>query len=118
VQNNALRIAAACHKKTPITHFHTETKVLPAEAHSDILCKQFLANTMTHHHPLNTLVNLDSGPLNMKHILQSRHGPSIQQHIRDGFIPESSSNRVISDLHLAAVADVICRAGLNEVLGF
>ena len=38
IQNSALRIATGCVKMSPISHLHTETKVLPVMDHLSLLC--------------------------------------------------------------------------------
>jgi hypothetical protein len=46
VQNAGLRIVMGCHKKTAIGYLHHETKVMSVANHLQMLCFQFLANTL------------------------------------------------------------------------
>jgi hypothetical protein len=50
IQNEALHIITGCHKMSPITHLHAETKVLPVGVPLEMLCSQFLANALTASH--------------------------------------------------------------------
>ena len=117
IQNAALRIVTGCHKKSPVQHLHTETKMLPVDKHLDLLCTQFLANTLRPLHVLHTRVTTPPGPRKMKETLYSKSCHSLQQHLHDGIIPQGNYKKVISSLHSAAVASTICEAGPNSVLG-
>ena len=45
-QNQALRIATGCHKKSSVDHLHVEAKMLQVREHSELLSAQYLARCL------------------------------------------------------------------------
>ena len=112
VQNHALRVATGCLNKSDIGHLHEETKVLPVQAHSTLLTKQYLANTYLPSHP--GFKNLDRPPpaRNLK--------PTLLQHkedIRVKYEAGLSRKDVLKSLHSEAVAAALDNLAPNKVLG-
>ena len=51
IQNKALRVATACHRKASASHLRAETGVLPLRAHLELCCLQFYASALQPLHP-------------------------------------------------------------------
>ena len=117
IQNAALRIVTGCHLKSPISHLHSETQVLPVDKHLELLSAQYLANALRPIHPSHAVVSAPQGPRAMKFTLFSKTIHLVEPHLQDGIIPTANYNKVVSSLHLAAVASTVCEAGENDVLG-
>jgi hypothetical protein len=118
VQNKCLCLAIGCHQKSSIDHLHQETKILKLKKHLQLLCSQFLVETLSPSHCSNALVNPDSGPRKMRHTLYTKCIDSVRRHVNaEGFILEINQKKVISSLHTAAVASAISELAPIKVLG-
>ncbi|KAI5752977.1 hypothetical protein M8J77_022380 [Diaphorina citri] len=58
-QNSALRTATGCHLMAHEDHLHTETEILPARTHNQMLSEQYLLVCHAPQHPCSSLVNGD-----------------------------------------------------------
>ena len=120
VQNQALRIATGCHRKSPIQHLHHEAKMMRVSPHTNLLCSQFLASALRSHHPSHAIVRQPSGPRQMKHTLYSRFGGVVAPFLQDGVMPPGEYGSCLKSLHTDAVSkeiDDLNRMGPNKVLG-
>jgi hypothetical protein len=111
-------MATGCHKKAPIQHLPTETKVLPIKDHFDLKCSQYLAGSLRNSNISRETVLLPSGKRNMKQTLYSKYISTVEPHLQNGAILEISYKCVINSLHKAAVAATINKCVPNAVLGF
>jgi hypothetical protein len=103
---------------TSIAHLHQETKVLPVKEHLQMLCDQFLANTLTRDHPSHEVVLQPQGPRKMKLTLYSKCIYRISHHLNDdGIILQINYNKIISVIHTESVSSVISSLPHNKVLG-
>ena len=78
-QNTALKTALGCVKMSDENHIHNETKIMPVQAHCEMLSKQYLLSTQKENHPVK--INLGSPPprRTMKETLKTRFGEEIKQ---------------------------------------
>ena len=119
IQNQALRIAIGCHRKSPIQHLHQEAKLMRVGPHNDMLCAQFLASAMRPHHPSFAIVQQPLGPRVMKHTLSSKFGDKVAPLLQNGIIPQSHYRETVKRLHTDAVTaeiEELNRLGDNKVL--
>ena len=81
-QNCALRTITGCHKMSPISHLHQETRILPVKEHSMLLAKQFFLQahdpTRPDHH---TTVPPPPGTRKLRPTLQQLFGEDVSQTI-------------------------------------
>jgi hypothetical protein len=104
-QNYALRIVTGCHKMIPIQHLHMETKVLPIKEHLDLLCKQFLANSLIRGYVSCDTVLQPPGQRKMKHTLYFHYIDSIKPCLtQDCYILKSNLKNKQKALHYDTVA--------------
>ena len=66
VQNRSLRLITGCHTAAAIDHLHSETEILPVEAHLHLLSAQYLARALQLGHTSHAVVTLPSGPRRKK----------------------------------------------------
>ena len=121
IQNSALRIATGCHLSSAVDHLHSEAKILKVQEHLDMICTQYLATYLQPEHPSFPIVTADSGPRPMKHTLQSRYLPRLEELTGDagltgiGTIVDPVTTR--KQVHTRAVENSIAARQANEVLG-
>ena len=119
-QNSALRITTGSLKMSPITHLHSETKILPVREHLSLLCKQFLVSALRPHHPSHRLVtdNTNRRPRHtpIRYTLQSKFLPSIQYVLADGLDSIENYKEAISTLHTDCVRSTLESFPDNPVL--
>ena len=116
LQNSALRVATGCHRMAPINHLHREALMLPVDDTLQLLCKQYLASALVPEHPCHATVTSDSGPRSIRHTLQSRFLPSIQQFLVYNTIPADSRRNVLSAIHNNAVQAAVAASSGNRLL--
>jgi hypothetical protein len=80
-----------------------------------MLCVQYLASAMRPSHPSHEVVQLPSGPRQMKLTLQSRYMPSLAPHLVNGIVPQVSYKRILNKIHMSTVASVKAKL-VNRVL--
>ena len=117
VQNNALRIATGCVKRTDVHHLHDETKVLPVSNHLSLICSQFLARALQPTHATHQAVTTPPGPRSMKKTLQSRVYSRVESYTVNGIVPRATYRSTIGSIHTDAVAQVLASYRDNRVLG-
>ena len=116
LQNSALRVATGCHRMAPVAHLHREALMLPVDDTLQLLCKQYLASAMVPEHPCHATVTSCSGPRSIRHTLQSRFLPSIQQFLVNNTIPLDSKKTTLTTLHNDAVRVAIAASSGNRLL--
>ena len=79
IQNAALRLASGNVLMAPISHLHSETKVLPLSMHLKVCGEQFYASALQTVHPSHECVTRPSGDCLMKHSLRSRFSEDIRR---------------------------------------
>ena len=114
-QNNALRIATGCVKKTPIEHLHTECKIMPVKEHCEMLSKQFLMNSQNPNHP-NNINLLEKQPRDIKKTLESRFGREISNLIPQEGVNDDNKKALLKSIHTDSVASVINRRNPNPFI--
>ena len=120
IQNSALRLATGCHLSSAVDHLHAEAMVLKVQEHLDMLCTQFLATSLQREHPSFATVTASSGPRRMKHTLQSRYLPKLEELTGeaglagDGTITDPIAAR--KQIHTRAVESSISARQANRVL--
>ena len=99
-------------------HLHAETKILPIDAHLNMLCSQFLASSLRTSHPSHPYVTMPSGPRadRRKPTLQSRFTRDIDQYLQDGIIPNSEYPSIIKEIHSSAVRNFTATQRPNRLL--
>ena len=115
-QNQALRSATGCHLKAPIDHLHHETRVLPVEAHNDLLCNQYLLRCHLPTHPSNQLLADPPAPRHLKKGILS-YKPFISHQIPANGLDPVSYRRGLKALHRRAVDDAVRGYLPSVVLG-
>ena len=116
VQNNALRIATGCVKRTDMHHLHDETQVLPVSHHLALLCSQFLARALQPQHPSRGVVTSPSGPRTMKQTLYSRFHHRVEPYTVNGTVPPDTYRNTIRSIHTDAVSQALASYKDNKVL--
>ena len=122
IQNQALRIATGCIKRTPIDHLHEETKVLLIKDHLEMLSKQFLARALQPDHPSHPVATAYPGPKGCRRTLRSafftRHFYRSYTDTRtsSGIIPSTSYKTVIKQIHTDTVRRSLANLEPNRVL--
>ena len=79
IQNAALRVASGNVLMAPISHLHSETKVLPLSMHLKLCGEQFYASALQSAHPSHDCVTRPIGDRLMKHSLRSRFSEDIRR---------------------------------------
>jgi hypothetical protein len=118
IQNQALRICLGCHKKSSISHLHSEAKILMVDQHLELLSKQFLASALRPDHPSHSLVTRPEDSRKMKPTLQSRFVESLSPYLINGTLPPNSYKQTIKSIHTSSVEKAISLAEPNRVLGY
>ena len=116
-QNNALRTALGCHRITSEDHLHAEAKIMPVQAHCNMLSKQFLLATQKSDHP--TAIDLDSRLPSriMKKTLKYRFGRELKRLVPEPPISEQEYKKHLKTIHTNSVRDTINSRNVNRVLG-
>ena len=114
-QNNALRIATGCVKKTPIEHLHTECKIMPVKEHCEMLSKQFLMNSQNPNHPNNIDLH-EKSQRNIKKTLVSRFGTEISNLIPQTGVNDDNKKTLLKTIHTDSVASVINNRSINPFI--
>ena len=109
VKNTAARIATGCHSNTPVEHLSTESKLLPAKAHADMLSSQLLARALVPSHPSHAVVTAPSGPRPMKETLAHKHFSTVEPFLTNGVLPASEYKETKKKLHTNAVTASIAK---------
>ena len=112
VQNQALRIATGCLQMSSIDHLHQETKVLPLQAHGNMLTKQFIAQSHHHAHPGNKFLHQRPPPRNMK-----QTNLIFEEEIGHLFQADTSIKQVIQSVHTTTVSKSVAAYTPNAVTG-
>ena len=118
-QNEALRITTGCLKMSDIDHLHSESKILPAKDHAELLSKQFLLATCLPSHPNHNPTNFNTvlpQKEKMKETLSTKHSDALQHYTREGITDNVIYKEGIKNLHTAAVARAIANQRDNKVL--
>ena len=118
VQNNALRIATGCVKRTDMHHLHDETQVLPVSHHLALLCSQFFARALQLQHPSRGVVTSPSGPRTMKQTLYSRFHHRVEPYTVNGTVPPDTYRNTIRSIHTDAISQLLASYRDNKVLSF
>ena len=79
IQNAALLLASGNVLMAPISHLHSETKVLPLSMHLKLCGEQFYASALQTAHPSHECVTHPIGDRLMKHSLRSRFSEDIRR---------------------------------------
>ena len=79
IQNAALRITSGNVLMAPISHLHSETKVLPQSVHLKLCGEQFYASALQTAHPSHECVTHPIGDRLMKHSLKYRFSEDIRK---------------------------------------
>ncbi|MCP4061384.1 MAG: hypothetical protein GY738_29760 [Pseudoalteromonas sp.] len=117
LQNQALRICTGSTKKSPISHLHQETKILPVQNHLSLLCSQYLASSLRPSHPSFSNVTTPPGPRSKKSTLQSKFLHTVQPFLSpDNTLHPNNYKFTISQLHTSAVTQAINSYPPNPVL--
>ena len=77
IQNAALRVASGNVLMAPISHLHSEVKVLTLSMHLKLCCEQFYASALQTANPSHDCVTRPIGDRLMKHSLRSRFSEDI-----------------------------------------
>ena len=72
-QNESLRIATGCHKKSSIDHLHTEEEMLKVKEHSELLSAQYLARCLEPGNLCHPITTRATPERQMKETLYTRH---------------------------------------------
>ncbi len=105
-QNTALRVATGCHTMSDTDHLHSETKVLQARPHCEMLSKQFLLATQKPGHPNRVDLNSPPPGRQMKKTLKSQFGREIKD-ISHPNLSEDDYKAKLKTIHTNTVKDVI-----------
>ena len=116
-QNEALRVATGCVKKTHIDHLHEECKILPVKEHCEMISQQFLLSTQQANHPNHHQIRDTPPPRPMKQTLDMQHGSKVKQMTRDEVLDENSYKTKLKQIHTKTVKDTIDKRTANKVLG-
>ena len=76
-QNEALRIITGSHKMSSIDHLHSETKMLLAEDHLNLLSVQYLVHCLDADNVCHHITTLDHPPREMRETLFTRHNQTV-----------------------------------------
>jgi hypothetical protein len=120
IQSAAMRLMTGCHMASSIAHLHSETSLLPVKEHLSMLCAQYLASCLCRCHPSHNVVQLPPGPWRnhhgrpLKETLASKFHDTIENHLLNGIVPETSYNRIRNDNHTSAVRDYLSSAAPNK----
>ena len=118
VQNRALRIITGCVKTTPVHHLQSEAKVLPIEAHLDMIGSQFFSKASTPDHPCHHTVQAPTPPRNKKvtpsqyyteqlrRIPPTSEGISRRKHLHTAFTQRSLNQQPPNTLRNARPPDI------------
>ena len=114
-QNDALRIASGCVKKSPIDHLHNECKIMPVKDHCEMLSKQFLLNTQNPNHP--NQINLQEKPSRItKDTLESRFGSEISNLLPETGVNDDNKKQLLRRIHTESVTSVINNSRINPLI--
>ena len=101
---------------SPISHLHTETKILPVKDHLSLLCSQSFAKSLQPTHPSFNTVTSPSGPRDKKQTLQSKFLSTVAPYLNNGSLPPENYRTTIKALHTDAVAAAIAASEPNPLL--
>ena len=109
-QNEALRIITGSHKMSSIDHIHSETKMLQAEDHLNLLSAQYLVQSLDTENVCHHITKMDLPPREMKETIFTRHYQTV--------LPLLANNRkdTLQALHTSFVNTAICNMKDNRVL--
>ena len=116
VQNRALRLITGCHSLAAIDHLHSESGVLPVEAHLRLLSGQYLTRAMQPGHVSHDVVNLAPGPRRIRETLKSKCGSMVEPYLENGIIPPGRYKETIKNIHTEVVAETMRGYDQNRVL--
>ena len=122
VQSLALRAATGCTSRTPISHLHEETRVLPIKDHLSMLSQQFLARALQPDHPSHPVATSHPGPRGCRATLRSKlFTPSFYRSYTDtgtssGIVPAPSYRSTIKNIHTDSVRRAMAALPPNKVL--
>ncbi|KAL1445963.1 hypothetical protein WDU94_005493 [Cyamophila willieti] len=115
-QNTALRTTTGCHLMSGIDHLHTETAILPAKTHNEMLSGQYLLMCHSPQHPCYDLVRQEPPPRCIRHTVQSSYLCNIQ-HLVTQPLDTGQLKSSLQYIHTKTVNDAIARSNPNRVLG-
>jgi hypothetical protein len=117
VQNAGLRVASGSHRMSSIDHLHQETKVLPLQAHSELLTKQYALRCHLPGHPGQKHLDRPPPPRLMKRDLNmSLNQVDDLTTNADGGFGMKDYKRGVKTLHTECVARVVASYSNNKVL--
>ena len=117
-QNEALRVATGCVKKTHIDHLHEECSILPVKEHCELITEQFLLATQQPSHPNHHQIPTEPPPRIMRKTLDLKHGNSIRAMLRDEVLEDTRYKVKLKQIHTRVVRETIDKRSENKVLGF
>ena len=111
IQNQALRIATGCLKMSSEDHIHQESKVLPIQTHSQMICKQYLAGCKHTLHPGNKNLGAPPPPRDKKKTLQV-----FEQEVSEFFNNGQTIDGAIKNIHTNTMKEMVRNYSNNRVL--
>ena len=119
-QNAALRVVTGCHKIASEDHLHTETRMVKAEEHANLLSAQFLASCYDGRHPCHELSRPRDRlafPREIYTTIGSRHRQWVEGNMVFDPGGEMVPQRTRAALHTRCVEASLAARGYNRVLG-
>ena len=77
-QNEALRIAAGCHRMSSVEHLHVETIMLNVREHSELLSAQYLARCLEKGNVCHSITTRETSKRRMNETLFTRHHNTVE----------------------------------------
>ena len=77
-QNEALRIATGCHKKSSVDHLHVDAKMLKVRKHSELLSAQYLTRCLEPGNVCHSITTREIPKRRMKETLSTRHHSTVE----------------------------------------
>ena len=110
-QNEALRIATGCHKRSSVDHLHVEAEMLKVREHSELLYAQYLARCLDPANVCHSITTSETPKRQMKETLFARHLNTVEP-----MMFADNRKATLQAIHTDAVSNAVNNQKKNIVL--